>query len=92
MWLNSTLHFGLRGRHEHVQMTWGDMELKTDGSGCEYVVFHERATKLSKDQLEMSELLHQECTLQVMSFICYVSATTHILILLSLLHFLSISL
>ena len=45
MWLNSTVHFGLRGRQEHVDMMWGDMELKTDGSGSEYIEFHERATK-----------------------------------------------
>lgn len=45
MWLNSTLHFGLRGRQEHIHMLWGDMELKEDESGTEYVEFHERATK-----------------------------------------------
>ena len=45
MWLNATVHFGLRGRQEHTQMLWGDMELKFDNSGVEYVEFNERATK-----------------------------------------------
>lgn len=45
MWLNSTLHFGLRGRQEHTQMLWGDIELKSDTSGIEYLEFHERSTK-----------------------------------------------
>jgi len=45
MWLNTTLHFGLRGRQEHVVMLWGDMELKSDDHGLQYLEFHERATK-----------------------------------------------
>ena len=39
------MHFGLRGRQEHVQMLWGDIELIIDNSGQEYLQFHERATK-----------------------------------------------
>lgn len=39
------MHFGLRGRHEHEQMLWGDIDLKTDSTGTEYLEFNERATK-----------------------------------------------
>ena len=45
MWLNATVHFGLRGRQEHVQMLWGDIELNTDSSGAQYLEFHEITTK-----------------------------------------------
>jgi len=45
MWLNSTVHFGLRGRQEHVQMLWGDIELKTDTSVTQYLEFNEQTTK-----------------------------------------------
>jgi len=45
MWLNTTLYFGLRGRQEHVLMLWGDMELKSDDQGVQYLEFHEPATK-----------------------------------------------
>lgn len=45
MWWNNTLHFGLRGRQEHIQMRWGDVELKHSSTGEEYLEFSERATK-----------------------------------------------
>jgi hypothetical protein len=45
MWLNCTMHFGLRGRHELTQILWGDIVLKTDTSGVGYLEFHERSTK-----------------------------------------------
>ena len=35
MWLNNTMHFGLRGRQEHQTMMWGDVELERDASGLE---------------------------------------------------------
>jgi hypothetical protein len=37
--MNNTTHFGLRGRHEHIPMGWGDVELKKDATGHEYVEF-----------------------------------------------------
>ena len=46
MWLNMTMHFGLRGRQEHVTMLWGDVELKKDSSGIEILAFNERTTKI----------------------------------------------
>ena len=45
MWLNSTMHFGLRGRQEHTNMLWGDMSLHMDDSGNEFIEFNERITK-----------------------------------------------
>ena len=45
MWLNMTMHFGLRGRQEHTQMLWGDVQLNTDESSREYLEFNERVTK-----------------------------------------------
>ena len=45
VWLNNTLHFGLRGVHEHVQMMWGDIELKLNAAGVEFLEFNERVSK-----------------------------------------------
>ena len=45
LWLMFTLGFGLRGRQEHVNMLWGDIELLTDTNGRRYLEFTERATK-----------------------------------------------
>ena len=39
-----TMLFGLRGRNEHHQMLWGDVELQS-GSDGEYLVYTERLTK-----------------------------------------------
>ena len=40
-----TMHFGLRGQHEHHQMLWEDVELKREGNGLEFLEFTERLTK-----------------------------------------------
>ena len=40
-----TMHFGLRGRHEHVQMLWGDVQLNVDSAGHEFLELNERITK-----------------------------------------------
>ena len=32
-------------KHEHVQMKWGDVQLKIDAEGTEYLEFNERTTK-----------------------------------------------
>jgi len=45
MWINMTMHFGLRGRQEHAQMLWGDVTLHVGDSGNEYLEFNERATQ-----------------------------------------------
>ena len=45
LWFYNTVHFGLRGRHEHHEMCWGDVTLKTSTDGHEYLEFCERQTK-----------------------------------------------
>ena len=35
LWLNSTMHFGLRGCKEHRDMCWGDVKLKETADGKE---------------------------------------------------------
>ena len=45
LWLNSTIHFGLRGCKEHRDMCWGDVKLKETADGKEYLEFNERQTK-----------------------------------------------
>ena len=45
LWLAFTMGFGLRGRHEHQQLLWGDVELKSTSEGEKFLEFSERATK-----------------------------------------------
>ena len=44
LWLNSTMHFGLRGCKEHREMCMGDVKLKETAEGKEYLEFNERQT------------------------------------------------
>ena len=45
LWLNNTIHFGLRGIDEHRKLDWGDVSIKKDEQGSEYLEFNERDTK-----------------------------------------------
>lgn len=45
LFINITMYFGSRGHHEHEQMLWGDIDLKTDSTGTESLKFNERSTK-----------------------------------------------
>jgi integrase len=45
LWFYNTVHFGLRGRSEHRDMCWGDVTLKSNTNGHEYLEFCERQTK-----------------------------------------------
>lgn len=45
LWFYNTVHFGLRGCQEHRDMCWGDITLKSDENGHEYLEFTERQTK-----------------------------------------------
>lgn len=49
LWWTFTVYFGLRGRQEHHQMLWGDVELlkmtNDDGTETEYLEMTERLTK-----------------------------------------------
>jgi len=39
VWLNNGVYFGMRGRQDHVNLLWGDIELKTAPDGREYLEF-----------------------------------------------------
>ena len=46
VWLNNMIHFGLREvRIEQKELRWGDIVLKTDSDGKEYLEYFERQTK-----------------------------------------------
>ncbi|XP_063405901.1 zinc finger MYM-type protein 2-like [Mytilus trossulus] len=45
VFLNNATYFGLRGRQDYVNMTWGDVKLKVTSDGKEYLEFNERSTK-----------------------------------------------
>ena len=45
LWLFNSLHFGLRGRGEHRQICWGDVQLMKDADGTEHLHSSERQTK-----------------------------------------------
>ena len=46
LWFNNCLHFGLRGGKEQRDLQWGDIELKTDLNGKEYLEYSvQRQTK-----------------------------------------------
>ena len=46
IWFNNCMHFGLRGGKEQRELKWGDITLKTDSSGKEYLEYStERQTK-----------------------------------------------
>lgn len=40
IWLNNSIFFGLRGRQDHVNMLWGDIQLKKTSKGKEYLEFN----------------------------------------------------
>ncbi|CAB3994971.1 Hypothetical predicted protein [Paramuricea clavata] len=45
LWLNNTMHFGLRSCKEHRDMCWGDVKLKQTVDGEEFLGFNERQIK-----------------------------------------------
>ena len=46
LWFNNCTHFGLRGgKQEHRGLCWGDVTLKHDSDGREYLELRERQTK-----------------------------------------------
>ena len=45
LWLNNMIHFGLRGCKEQKELRWGDIVLKFDSDGKEYLEYFERQTK-----------------------------------------------
>lgn len=45
VWYHCTKLFGFRGGHETRQLRWGDVSLKSDESGSQYLEFNERLSK-----------------------------------------------
>ncbi|XP_078363476.1 uncharacterized protein KIAA1958-like [Oculina patagonica] len=45
IWLNNTLHFGMRSRQEHYDLKWGDVTEKTTLDGKVYLIMEERLSK-----------------------------------------------
>ncbi|CAC5413649.1 unnamed protein product [Mytilus coruscus] len=45
IWYMNTIHFGLRGSHEHKQSKWGDLKLETDRNENQCLTYNERLTK-----------------------------------------------
>ncbi|XP_071149033.1 uncharacterized protein [Mytilus edulis] len=45
IWYMNTIHFGLRGSHEHRQLKWGDLKLETDRNENQCLSYNERLTK-----------------------------------------------
>ncbi|CAC5415445.1 unnamed protein product [Mytilus coruscus] len=45
VWLNNSLHFGLRSREEHSTIRWGDLQMKSTTDGLQYLEHAERVTK-----------------------------------------------
>lgn len=40
IWLNYGMFFGLRGRQDHLNMLWGDIQLKKTSAGKEFLEFN----------------------------------------------------
>lgn len=49
LWLNNSLHFGLRGIQEHHNTCWGDVTLNKTADGVEFLEYNERKTKTPTD-------------------------------------------
>ncbi|VDH94680.1 Hypothetical predicted protein [Mytilus galloprovincialis] len=45
VWMNNTLHFGLRSREKHTTLRWGDIQMKATTDGQQYLEHTERITK-----------------------------------------------
>ena len=56
VWLNNTIHFGMRGCQEHRDLCWGDVKLCKDTQGNEYLVYNERQTKTRSGVVDASNV------------------------------------
>ena len=45
LWFMNSLHFGMRARADHRNVCWGDVQLKQDEDGMEYLQFSDCRTK-----------------------------------------------
>ncbi|CAC5410304.1 unnamed protein product [Mytilus coruscus] len=44
VWMNNSLHFGLRSREEHSTPRWGDLQMKSTTDGLQYLEHTEKVT------------------------------------------------
>ena len=44
VWLNNTIHFGMRGCQEHRDLCWGDVKLCKDAQGNDYPNYNDYYT------------------------------------------------
>ena len=49
VWLNNMIHFGLHGCKEQKELRWGDIVLKTDSDGKEYLECRQTKTRTGED-------------------------------------------
>ncbi|XP_069133285.1 uncharacterized protein [Argopecten irradians] len=57
VWFNNTKLLGFRGCDENRQLKWGDIELKHDETGSEYLEFNERTTKNKRGKQYSHEIV-----------------------------------
>ncbi|VDI52912.1 Hypothetical predicted protein [Mytilus galloprovincialis] len=50
LWLNNSVHFGLRGVTEHYELRWGDITLNTASDGMRYLQLNERQSKTRTEE------------------------------------------
>ena len=48
VYLHNAMFFGMRSRTEHINLKWGDVELKETSTGAKFLELSERATKTRK--------------------------------------------
>ncbi|CAG2216914.1 unnamed protein product [Mytilus edulis] len=60
VFLNNATYFGLRGRLDHVNMTWGDVKLKATSDGKEYLEFNDTLTDEHRFYLRPLDNKHEE--------------------------------
>ena len=51
VWLNNMIHFGLRGCKEQKELRWGDIVLKTDSHGNEYLEYLNAKQRLEQETI-----------------------------------------
>ena len=50
VWLNNMLHFGLRGYREQRELQWGDVVLKSDRGGKQYLEYFVTRQKMTRNR------------------------------------------
>ena len=67
IWCLLTLHMGMRGREEHYQIMYADIEVKSASDGIKFVEFNERDTKHLQEKPQISVLSILKCGVHLMT-------------------------